>query len=315
MQSYFPQTLEEAGKLSGEYRAGGTDVQARQISGIQNEAIIDLGKIEGLAELAVQTEGQYRLGAMMRITELAENPQIRSHYSLLAEAAGGIATPQIRNMSTLGGALLQRSRCPYFREPDFECLKRGDENCGLRASGKALPLCFDLGPCAYPHPSTLGMVLLAYDAQVELQDKSLIKVADLYGQGSDNSLEHTLKSQEILTAVWLPKPMESEKSAYFRLMNRSESEWPLIECAVRLFHKGNLIEDASITVGGIATVPLRLTVCEEVLKGQPVSPELFEKAALAVSQMNYPIVKEYKWTLLPSVIQETLSIASGIGVA
>lgn len=305
MQTYFPSNPEEALTFTGEFRAGGTDVQARQNKGLRSDNIIDLNNIEGYADISFDPEGNCRIGSLRRLSALAEDSALLRYFPLLAEASGKLATPQIRNMATLGGALLQQSRCPYYRQQGFDCLIKGDANCSFRKSGLELPVCLDLGPCAYPHPSTLGMVLLTFDAALEWQDRSLLPIAELFGDRSE-----ALKT--ILAAVRLKAPVGAEKSAYFRLINRAESEWPEIECAVRLLMDGTTIREARIAVGGIANIPLRLPASEKVLQGQELSIPVLQKAAAAAQETQYTALNNHKWKLLSGTVLETLLRAAGL---
>lgn len=309
MQTYFPASPEEALTFTGEYRAGGTDVQARQNKGLRSEDIIDLSKIEGYADISFDSEGNCRIGSLRRLSYLAEDSGLLRHFPLLAEASGKLATPQIRNMATLGGALLQLTRCPYFRQIGFDCLKKGDASCSFRESGLELPICLDMGSCAYPHPSTLGMVLLTFDASLEWQDVSLLPIAELY---RPESIEYGLSPQKILAAVRLNAASSAEQSSYFRLINRAESEWPEIECAVRLLMDGTTIREARIAVGGIANIPLRLPASEKVLQGQELTITVLEKAAAAAQETQYTVLDNYKWKLLPGTVLETLLRAGGL---
>lgn len=314
METFFPNSLEEALQLSGEYRAGGTDVQARQVLGIRTEGVVDLSLIEGLASVRLDADKYCRLGSMIRLSELATHKLISDQYSLLAEAAGKLATPQIRNRSTLGGSLLQRTRCPYFRQVGFDCLKKGDDACSMRRSDEPLPVCIDLGPCAFPHPATLGMVLLAFDARVELHNGEELSIGDLYGDGADPGQEHQLQRGQIMVGVCLPPAWENEKSAYFRLMHREASEWPVIECACRLLADGDVIQKARIAVGAVANTPVRLMAAERLLVGKTISLELLQEAAAVALDMHSADDQHYKAKLLPGVVLETLSRACGLHV-
>ena len=314
METFFPNSLEEAQQLSGEYRAGGTDVQARQVLGIRTEGVVDLSFIEGLASVKLNADKYCRIGSMIRLSELASHELVADQYALLAEAAGKLATPQIRNRSTLGGSLLQRTRCPYFRQPGFDCLKKGDDVCSVRRSEEPLPVCMDLGPCAFPHPATLGMVLLAFDAKVELHNGEQLSMSDLYGDGSDPVWEHQLQNGHIAVAVCWPPAWENEQSAYFRLMHRAASEWPVIECACRLLVHGDVIQEARIAVGAVANIPVRLTAAEQLLVGKTISLELLQQAAATALGTAAIDEQHYKAKLLPGVVLETLSRACGLHV-
>ena len=162
-----PSTIEEARQATGEYRAGGTDLQQRLRSGVSSGPPIDLGQLPDLDRVEWDEAGAARIGALVPIATLASDPRLGAAYPGLAAGGRGARDPQIRAAGTLGGNLLQRNRCWYYRHPAISCLKKGGEDCPARTGNHLLGVCFDLGPCVAPHPSTLGMALLAYGAEVE----------------------------------------------------------------------------------------------------------------------------------------------------
>ena len=142
--------MEQALQAEGEYRAGGTDLQARRRLGLSRGAIVDIRFLEGQEEISWGVEDALSLGTLVTLHQIATDPKVRQLYPGLAQSAGGLATPQIRHMATLGGALLQHTRCPYYRQPAFRCLKKGGEGCPARDGHIPNGVVFDLGPCVYP---------------------------------------------------------------------------------------------------------------------------------------------------------------------
>jgi xanthine dehydrogenase YagS FAD-binding subunit len=305
-----PRTIEEAREAAGEYRAGGTDLQQRLRSGVSSGPPVDLGPLRDLDNVEWDDRGAARIGALVPIATLAGGSRLASAYPGLAGAAAALATPQIRAAGTLGGNLLQRNRCWYYRHPDIGCLKKGGEDCPARTGNHLLGVCFDLGPCVAPHPSTLGMALLAYDAEVEVEGAGTRTVAALYGDGSDGRHDHQLEEHEILTAVHMPPALEGEQAAYFRVTSRALAEWPLVEALVRLTVTDGTIGHARATVGGVAPVPLRLPLVEEALVGERPIPEVLDKAASLAANGASPLpMTHYKLQLLPHTVRETLDRA------
>lgn len=262
--------------------------------------------------------GGLRLGAKVVLATLAQDARVKQHYPALAITAGGLATPEIRAAATLGGSLLQRVRCWYYRNPGFECLKKGGATCFARQGDHHYHACIDLGPCIAPHPSSMGMALLAYDAEVEVQGAPGRTMAQLLGDGKDARRENTLEPQALVTSVLLPAPWVGEKSAYFRAISRARAEWPLVEVVVRLKVDSNIV-DARVAVGGVANIPLRLPKVEQALIGKSVSaatlPETLKAAAaLAWDGTRALPMTEYKGELLVSTVLETLERALQGGV-
>jgi xanthine dehydrogenase YagS FAD-binding subunit len=305
-----PKTIDEAREAAGEYRAGGTDLQQRLGSGVSPGPPVDLGLLGGLENVDWDDRGAARIGALVPIATLAGDSRLVAAYPGLTGAAAALATPQIRAAGTLGGNLLQRTRCWYYRHPDISCLKKGGEDCPARTGNHLLGVCFDLGPCVAPHPSTLGMALLAYDADLAVADGPTRTVAALYGDGSDGHHDHQLDEREILTAVHMPPPLDGERAAYFRVTGRALAEWPLVEALVRLAVTGGTIEFASVAVGGVAPIPLRLPLVEEALAGKRATPEVLEQAASLAAEGTSPLpLTRYKADILPHAVRETLDRA------
>ena len=305
-----PRTIADALDADGEYRAGGTDLQQRLRSGVSAGPPVDLKQLPGLERMEWDQRGRARIGALVPIATLAGDRRLAAAYPGLAQCAAAIATPQIRAAGTLGGNLLQRNRCWYYRHPGISCLKKGGEDCPARSGNHLFGVCFDLGPCVAAHPSTLGMALLAYEAQAEVAGSGTRPVAALYGDGSDGRRDHQLGEHEILAAVLMPAPIDGERAAYFRAISRALAEWPLVEALVRLAVRGGTIEFARVAAGGVAPIPLRLRRVEEALAGKPASPETLEQAARLAAEGASPLpMTRYKVDLLPRIVRETLNRA------
>lgn len=225
-------------------------------------------------------------------------------------ACGALATPQIRAMASLGGALLQRTRCWYYRNPAFDCFKKGGSACPARSGDHRYGILFDRGPCAFPHPSTPGLVLLAYEADVSIAGGARRSISALYGDGSDPRHDHTLAEGEILSQVHLPAPLKDERAAYFRAISRARAEWPLIEAVVRLQVDGERISFARVAVGGVANIPLRLPQVEAALLDQPAVEATFAAAAKLALEGAQPLpMTGYKLALLEGTVYETIDRA------
>lgn len=307
-------SLPEAMAADGVYRAGGTDLQAlRRLRGCR-EPVVDLTGVPGLAGIRAEPEG-FRIGASTRISDLATDPGVMAGYPALAAAAGSLATPQIRAVATVGGNLLQRNRCPYFRHPDFTCHKTGHDSCPARAGHHAHGVVFDLGPCVAPHPSTLAMALLAHEAHVLTSSDDRLTIPDLLGDGSDGRRDHRLADGAILTAIHLPPPVE-EQGGYSRATGRVLAEWPAAEAVVRLQTDAGRIEQAVVAVGGVAPIPLLLPEVGRALEGVATDDRqsILGAAQLAVAGANPLPQTRYKLDLLVGTVADAVDSAlSGAG--
>ncbi|MEM8857514.1 MAG: FAD binding domain-containing protein [Chloroflexota bacterium] len=305
-------TVEQAAKSNGEFLAGGTDYMDRLRHHLASGNSVDLNYIAGLNRIEIEG-GKTYIGAMTTMFNVAQAPHLRENYAGLAEAAGGLATPQIRQIGTIGGNLTQATRCQYYRHHHLECQKKGDTNCGGRVGYHPFGVVFDNGGCVAPHPSTLGMALYAYDAEVEINDSEVRPITALYGDGSDYDRDHLLGKNEIITKIILPATEKGEKAAYFRSIARARAEWALVECTVRLQLDGGTINQAFVAVGGVAAVPMRLSKVEAALVGQPATEDSFAEASeLAADGVNPLPQTGYKVPLLVNTVEETLLRAMGL---
>ncbi|MEZ4319211.1 MAG: FAD binding domain-containing protein [Myxococcota bacterium] len=292
----FPTSLAEAATTAGTVRAGGTDLQERRKHGLSTGALVDLRDLEGLDTIEI-VDGVLKIGALARITDLAEHPGATLWQGLVA-AAGGLATPQIRNRGTIGGNLLQEVRCWYFRNPHLVCAKSGGDRC-LAKSGDALyHALYDRGPCIAPHPSTLAVALWAYDATVVLDGDERLSIPELLGPGRDPKRTNALPAGRILVGVEVPMPWVGEGGAYRRTISRARAEWPLVEVTARCVRAGGTLANAVLTVGGTANRPERLDSLAEALKGHPpadfqgiIDSTLVEPGTLPQTAYKLPLLR------------------------
>lgn len=301
----------------GELRAGGTDTSARQRSGIAPGPFTDLDAAGSLRGCTPLPGGGLRIGALTTLAALATDPRVRSGWPALAVSAGTAATPQIRAAGTLGGNLLQRNRCWYYRNPHFSCLQKSGSGCPAREGDHHFGVVSGDGPCVAPHPSTLAMALLTYDAGAEVHGESPRTVAELYGDGDRlHRADHLLAPDRILTAVLLPPPLPGERAACHRATSRAHGEWPLVEATARLALDGATVTHAAVAAGGVARVPLRLPEVEAALIGREATPEVLADAAATVLARCRPLPQTgYKRTLFRDTVLEVLERAAAPAAA
>lgn len=304
------ESIAQAVAASGEFRAGGTDLQERIRSRIAGDAIVDIQRLPDLDQIDFH-EGGVTIGALTTIETIGHHERLRQEYPALTSPTQTLATPQIRSMGTMGGVLCQRTRCWYFRHPDLGCPKKGNaSSCPARDGNHHFGVCFDLGPCVHPHPSSVGCALLTYDAQIEVTERGHMTIAELYGDGSDPTRDHTLNPGELITHIHLPRAADDERASYYRLMSRQWAEWPLVEVIVRLLMDGPTIREAKIGVGGVANIPLRLTDVEQSLGGKQAEPDALQAAAdLSVAKANPLPQTGYKLEMVRGAVLHTLETA------
>ena len=306
-----------AGRGAG-FRAGGTDLSTCLEAGVvASGPLVDLLEVADLHGTTWSSEGAACVGAMTTVAEVGSDPRLGAAYPALAATARGLATPQIRSRATLGGNLLQRNRCSYLRNPAFECFQTGGHTCPARSGDHLRGVAVDLGPCVAPHPSTLAVALLAYEATVHLGRGPVSEspVADLY-DGTDPTRDHVLDEGTLLTAVSLPAPIPGERSAYLRVTDRSRAEWPLVEAVVLLecADQGRgPVERASVAVGAVARTPLRLPEVEEALVGARPGTEPPGRVGDALSawadRCSALLATGYKVPLLRGTLRDAIETA------
>jgi xanthine dehydrogenase YagS FAD-binding subunit len=293
-------------KAAPEFRAAGTDLSERRRSGVSRGPLIDIAAT-GDNAISWSADGAVGIGALATIAGIASDARIIAAYPGIAASAQGLATPQVRQVATLGGNLAQRSRCWYFRRADIDCLKKGGSTCPARSGNHLYGVAFDLGPCVAPHPSTMAAALLAYEATIVTDRRSELTIADLLGDGSDAHSDHALAAGEMITGVKLPVPLAGERAAYKRAISRTYAEWPLVELCARAVITDGKFQSVHIAAGGIAPVPLRLNAAEAALTGKAAhAATIAEVAKAAISGAKPLPMTAYKLDLLEGLVRDVM---------
>jgi len=290
-----------------EFRAAGTDLSERRRSGVSTGPVIDLAPAPDMTAISWSANGAAQLGASVNIATIAADGQLARAYPGLVAAAGGLATPQVRTLATLGGNLAQRSRCWYYRSPHIDCLKKGGTSCPARDGNHLFHVAFDLGPCVAPHPSTVAAALLAYDATIATDRRPALTVPQLLGDGSNGRADNQLADGEMITSIQLAAPVAGERGLYKRAISRAYAEWPLVEIVARAVVSGGSFQFVRIAAGGIAPVPLRLASAEAAAQGAPANAATAAKAAEQAIVGAKPLpMTAYKLDLLKGLVQDLL---------
>jgi xanthine dehydrogenase YagS FAD-binding subunit len=313
------QTLAEAlNGLQGrgaQLKAGGVDLMDLMKEHIiQPERLVNIRRVKGLDGVTADAQG-LRLGPLVTLARLASDPQV-AKWRALADAAGHAATPQIRNMATLGGNLVQRPRCWYFRQEAILCKKKGGSLCYAQEGENQYHAIFDNQPCAIVHPSALGTALVAFDARLELtsaQGKREMTLEQFFQLPSkDVRRENVLSPGEIITDVRLPRA-DGLSSAYVKQGELESHDWPLAEVAVVLEKRGEAVARARIVLGAASPVPRRVPAAEEALVGKPLTEATAKDAATLALAGATPLAKNgYKVPMFEALVQRTLLRAGGV---
>ena len=271
---------------------------------------IDLKKIEFLT-------GKTAIGALAKNSQVAEDKEIIEKHPLLAMALTAGASQQIRHMATVGGNMLQRTRCSYFYNTDMPCNKRMPKSgCGAIGGANRMHAIFGASDsCIAVHPSDMCVALAALDATVQVEGqkgKREIKFTDFHRlPGNTPEKDNTLQNKELITSVEIPDNNFTKNVHYLKVRDRSSYAFALISVAAALDIQNNTINDVRLAMGGVAHKPWRLIEAEEFLKGKTISETIFRQAAdLAMKGARGYGDNDFKLVLGPNAIVEALTIAS-----
>ena len=264
-----------AGAAGSRLIAGGTDLLSEIKEGIvQPDTVVSLQNVGGMREIVAGPDGM-RLGAMATLTELEGHAEIRRSYAALAEAASSVATPQIRNVGTLGGNLCQRPRCWYYRSAAFDCRKKGGSICFAINGNSKYHAILGGGDCVIVHPSDLAVALVSLRARATIAgpggERSMALEEFFAGPQDDIMRETVLEPGDVLTHVSLPAPSPNWRSVFMKARERQAQDFALVSVAAAIEVADGVVHDARITLGGVAPVPYRVRQAEEALQGAAVA--------------------------------------------
>jgi xanthine dehydrogenase YagS FAD-binding subunit len=282
------ETPAEGTILASQYLAGGTTLlDLMKLDVMRPARIIDINALQqsGLGHIDY-AGGALRLGAMARMADVADHPEVKRNFPVVAQSLQLAASSQIRNMASLGGNVLQRTRCTYFRDISYtECNKRNPGS-GCAALGGINRQHAVLGTsehCIASYPGDFAQALIALDAQVEVSGPGgnrKTAFAELHRQpGVTPHVETTLAPGELITAFRIPATPFSRRSLFLKIRDRQSYEFALASAAVALDFDGKTVRQARIALGGVATVPWRAHEAEARLLGKPLDAQATGEAA------------------------------------
>jgi xanthine dehydrogenase YagS FAD-binding subunit len=307
---------------SVQFLGGGTNLLDLMREGVESPS--ELVDITGLKLNQIRVaNGGVSIGALAKNTDTANHPLIRSAYPLLTQAILAGASPQIRNMATNGGNLLQRTRCSYFYDISMPCNKREPgSGCGALEGINRNHAVFGWSDkCIAVHPSDMCVALLVLDAVVKVQDgtgkERSIPFAEFHRLPGDTpDKDNNLKHGELITAIEMPKSNFAGNSYYLKIRDRSSYAFALVSVAVGMEMDGNRIKNARIAMGGVAHKPWRAAEAEKYLTGKTASDENFKAAAEAEMKAAKPFEhNKFKVELGKRAIVHALRRAAGRAAA
>lgn len=297
---------------------GGQDLLARMKDYVtQPDRIVNV-KV-ALESAVTPLNGGLRIGAAMRMVDVAEHAQIAKLYPALSAAAIEVGTPQIRNQATVGGNLNQRPRCWYYRNEEFVCFKKGGNQCFSPAGENQFHAILGGGPSYIVHPSSLAVPSVAYGATFRLagpKGERMVAAADYFTLPRQSlRMENVLAPDELLTHVILPAP-GAVRSGHYEVRYKESHDWPIAFATVLLTFNGASVQSARVVMGAVAPIPWRSPAAEQALAGKTINEETAAAAADAALKDARPLSQNaYKVDVAKVAVKRAILRAAGIQVA
>lgn len=296
--------------------AGGTDLLTLMKGDIAAPAqLVDIKRLDELPQGITETANGVTLGTLTTLTTIEQSDLLRKQYPILSEAAELAATPQLRNMATIGGNLLQRPRCWYFRNHRFHCWLKGGDDCPAYDGENQHHALFGGGPCYAVHPSDLASALLALDATVRLRGsmgERTLALTEFFALPEDDRRRETMIAEdELLLSLDIPALPGGTRSTYLKAMDRKVWAFALVGVAAVLQVANGKIAHARLVLSGVAPIPWRATAAEQALLGAEPNPALFAQAAKLALQDAEPLRhNQYKLPLAQRLVQRALAMVA-----
>jgi xanthine dehydrogenase YagS FAD-binding subunit len=274
--------------------------------------LLDIQRLTGLPTGVEETAEAVSVGALATLAAIETNPIIQQRHPLLAQAAAVAATPQLRNMATLGGNLLQRPRCWYFRNRLLDCWLKGGHGCPAYEGENQFHALFGGGPCYAVHPSDLAPALLALDARVHLQGSGgarVVPLAEFFTLPTENRRhEAAIDGDELLLSVSIPHSLQGGHQVYLKAMERKGWAFAIVAVAAALRLDGRRVADVRLVLGGVAPTPWRAATAERAMRGAEAGEALWAQAAESALLGASPLSRNaYKIPLAKALIRRALT--------
>jgi xanthine dehydrogenase YagS FAD-binding subunit len=294
--------------------AGGTDLLGELKARLRSpKRLVNLKTLSELHEISYSPQAGLRIGALVTLAQIEQHTAIRERFSLLAQAASSAATPQLRNMGTVGGNLCQKPRCWYYRHKLFHCWLKGGDTCFAEDGENKYHAILGADQCHAVHPSDLAPALMALDATIRVVGPDLdgeISLEELYTKPTESRRQMTiLEPGELIAEICVPTPPKNTRGVYLKAMERQSWSFALVSVAAHLRREDEHIADARIVLGGVAAIPWRAKDSEKILIGRRFSEDLAERAAEAAVAGAQPLrYNAYKVKLAKALVKRALGM-------
>ena len=295
--------------------AGGTDLLALMKDYVATpERLVNVKSLD--SKITRRPDGGLTIGAAVTIEDLSANADVRRLYPALVTAADAVGTPQIRAAGTVGGNLNQRPRCWYFRNEEFDCLKKGGSRCFAKDGENQYHAIFGGGPCHMIHPSSLAVPAVALGATFRVvgpAGEREVAAADYYVMPDRNIFGETvLQPNELLTHVMLPPPGNA-KTATYEVRYKPSHDWPVASASVVLDTRGTTVRAARVVLGAVAPIPWRSKAAEAELAGKAMTEQAAMAAAdAAIEGAKAMTQNAYKITIARTAVKRAVMLAAGL---
>jgi xanthine dehydrogenase YagS FAD-binding subunit len=276
------------------------------------KVVVDLSGVKELSGIKAASDGGIEIGATTTLTEISKNPLVTEKYPLLAQAAGLVASPQIRNQGTLGGNVSQDTRCWYYRA-GWTCYRAGGNICyaDTPTAINREHAIFDANRCVAVNPSDTAPALIALDAKMVIRSTSGERVVDaenyFIGPGTDITRMTVLKPGDLLTAIWIPATWAGAQFYFEKVRERQVWDFPMVNVAAAIKMSNGTIQGSRIVVNAVAAHPMRLTAVENAVAGKPRNEETARMAGDLAVQGAQPLAhNEYKIPLMKNLVKRAI---------
>lgn len=291
--------------------AGGTDLvgEMKDYAAVPKR-VVNLKSIEGLDYIR-QDDAGLRVGALTTLTDVLDHGAVSQDFPVLHQAVSVIASPQIRNMATLAGNILQRPRCWYYRSEDFPCLKKGGARCYAVGGVNTYHAIFGSGPSYIVHPSDAAPALMALGATVNIHGPrggNEVAMDDFFTMPEMNiRRENILRPNEIVTEIAIPKPEANSRGMFLKVRERESIDFALVSLAAQMTVVNGTCERASLVLGGVAPIPWRAVEAEDYLRGRRITEARAESAAEAAVEDAAPMPHNgYKVEIAKNLVKQAV---------
>jgi xanthine dehydrogenase YagS FAD-binding subunit len=287
-----------------------------RLHALEADRVVDITSIRDLETFDTSGRSQLVFGALSRMSDVADDPTLRREYPALAESLQQGASQQVRNMATLGGNLLQRTRCEYFRGTAYPCNKRspGSGCAALEGINRGHAIFGYSDSCIATYPGDFAVALAAFDAQVDTaspRGERTIPLINLHRLPGDTPhVETVLDPDELILRIRIPATALGKASTYQKIRDRESYAFAVVSSAVAIVIAGGIVREARIALGGVATKPWRATAAERTLVGQPLTWEAANRAGeVAFADAAPRKASQFKMSLGPKSVAKALMIA------